>query len=738
MGTTSDAAAGAATVSGRRLGELLTQIDVAKADASWERATVTSVACRLDGVTPGCLWFAVPPGTTPGRVRQAVERGAVAVVTATDDLVPQLGGIPVVVVPDAREAMALASAAFFDWPARQLRLVGTTGTNGKGTTSLLLRSMLEADENTGPAAYIGTDGRGVTTPEPPDLHARLAGLRDDGVTDVCLEVSSHGLAWKRTLGLSFVAAVFTNLDHDHLDLHGSVEEYFAAKRRLFEASCCDLAVVNRDDPWGVRLLAELDVPSLTYSLGDVGALRRVDGAFVFRWHGLDLRLPLPGMFNLSNALAAATTAEALGVPGRTICAALDAATLAVGRFERVDAGQDFEIIIDYAHTPGAVAAVLSAARKPGRRLVALVAGEGGGDRTKRPLIGLAASRLADVVVVTSEHPRWEEPADLAAEVFGGIPLGVAAHVIPDRAEAISFALAQAGPGDVVVLTGKGQELTHCVGNEAAAFDERQVVRQALLARPAPPRARPGPTSRPAALEHREHGGVRVLTDADARERGVLVAFGDRRGGVSRPPFDELNLNMEGGDRVADAVENRRRVAAAAGFDPGAILLFRPVHGIALETVVAGQIEDDRAADGMVTAAPGMVLGLLTADCAAVVLAGERSVAILHGGWRGLADGIVAAGVDAVGPVWRAWVGPAIRDCCYEVGDEVVSAFRAKGLPVGSGRVDIARAAEVALRSAGVEHVIVADVCTACDRDYFSYRRDGVTGRQGAFVSILDP
>jgi len=723
-------------VTGSHLGELFPPTVVTRADASWEQTRVTSLACRLDRVQPGCLWFAVPPGTTPGRVQQALDRGAAAVVTDSDGSSPDSGSRPVVVVRDAREAMALASAAFFDWPARNLRLLAATGTNGKGTVALLLRSMLDADENTGPAGYIGTDSGGATTPEPPDLHAQLARFRDDGVTDVCLEVSSHGLVWKRTLGLAFAAAVFTNLDRDHLDLHGSVEEYFGAKRRLFEAHCCGLAVVNRDDPWGRRLLAELDIPSLTYSVSDAEGLRRADGAFFFRWHGLDVRLPLPGTYNLSNALAAATTAEALGVPGHTISAALDGATLAVGRFERVDAGQDFEIVIDYAHTPGAVAAVLSAARRPGRRLVALVAGEGGGDRTKRPLIGLAASRLADVVVVTSEHPRWEDPAALADEVFQGIPAGVAAHVIPDRAEAISFALAAAGPGDVVVLTGKGQELTHCVGAEAAPFDERQVVREALRARPA--RATVGPKPPAATLEHREHDGVRVLIDADARERGVLVAFGDRRGGVSRPPFDELNLNLEGGDRVADAVENRRRVAAAAGFDPGSILLFRPVHGVALETVVAGQIEDDRAADGMLTTAPGMVLGLLTADCAPVVLAGEGSVAILHGGWRGLAGGIVAAGVDAVGPVWRAWVGPAIRECCYEVGDEVVSAFRVKGLPTGSGRVDIARAAEAALHAAGVLHVLVADVCTACDRDYFSYRRDGLTGRQGAFVSILEP
>ena len=240
----------------------------------------------------------------------------------------------------------------------------------------------------------------------------------------------------------------------------------------------------------------------------------------------------------------------------------------------------------------------------------------------------------------------------------------------------------------------------------------------------------------AGLEHREQQGVRVLVDPEAEARGVLVAFADRRGGVSKAPYDELNLAAKGGDRAADALENRRRVGVAAGFDPAAIVLPRPVHGADVATVVPGRTVEIPAADGLTTAVPGTVLGLLTADCAAVVLAANDGVAILHAGWRGLAGGIVEAGVAAVGPVWRAWVGPAIRDCCYEVGPEVVDALRARGLPAGANRVDVARAAEAALRSAGVTRVVVVDTCTGCNPDYFSYRRDRVTGRQGAFVSIL--
>lgn len=240
----------------------------------------------------------------------------------------------------------------------------------------------------------------------------------------------------------------------------------------------------------------------------------------------------------------------------------------------------------------------------------------------------------------------------------------------------------------------------------------------------------------ARLQRREHEGVGILHDAEAEVRGVLVAFANRQGGVSQPPYDQLNLAAESGDRRADVTENRRRVAAIAGFDPAAMVLSQPVHGTNVATVLRSGRYEDVHADGLMTSAPGRVLSLLTADCAAVVLASDTAVAILHGGWRGLAGGIVESGVASVGPVWRAWVGPAIRECCYEVGDDVLDAFRARGLPTGVRRVDLPSAAEAALRAAGVEQVVVADTCTGCDPDYFSYRREHLTGRQGAFVSIL--
>lgn len=221
--------------------------------------------------------------------------------------------------------------------------------------------------------------------------------------------------------------------------------------------------------------------------------------------------------------------------------------------------------------------------------------------------------------------------------------------------------------------------------------------------------------------------------------GVLVAFSDRLDGVSRPPFDSLNLAVRVGDRRDDVAENRRRVAAAAGFQVGALTLSRQAHGTTLRRVNPGDPEEPgTVADGLITASPGVVLGLLTADCAAVVLASPRGVAILHAGWRGLSRGIIGFGVAALGQVTNAWVGPAIRECCYEVGDEVVAAFRQQGLPAGRKRVDIPNAAQAALRDAGVAAIVASEVCTGCDPSFFSYRREGVTGRQGAFVSILGP
>lgn len=239
------------------------------------------------------------------------------------------------------------------------------------------------------------------------------------------------------------------------------------------------------------------------------------------------------------------------------------------------------------------------------------------------------------------------------------------------------------------------------------------------------------------LDERRTDEVLWFHDERARERGVLVGFTARLGGVSKPPYDTLNLAVRVGDDRGDVTENRRRAGAAVGFDAERLTLAIQVHAADVVDVTERDSGVVGEADGLFTAARGPVLGILAADCAAVALWGENGVAIVHAGWRGLVAGVVAKGVERVGEVYAAWVGPSIHACCYEVGPEVVSAFRDAGLPVADeAHVDPGRAACVALRHAGVRHLAASDVCTYCDDRFFSYRRDGVTGRHGAFVSLL--
>jgi YfiH family protein len=232
-------------------------------------------------------------------------------------------------------------------------------------------------------------------------------------------------------------------------------------------------------------------------------------------------------------------------------------------------------------------------------------------------------------------------------------------------------------------------------------------------------------------------GIRVLRDDDAADAGFLVAFSDRHGGTSRAPYDSLNLGGRVGDDVTSVESNRERVAHAAGYDPAALALARQVHGVTVLEVGAGSSGVVGEADVLVTSVPGVVLGILTADCAPVVVAGDDTIGLVHAGWRGLVAGVLDVGVRAVPGVRRAWIGPCIHSCCYEVGPEVVAAFESAGLPIAAAdRVDPRRAAEHALARAGVNDVVTIDVCTSCDPRYFSYRRDGVTGRQGAFAALV--
>jgi UDP-N-acetylmuramoyl-L-alanyl-D-glutamate--2,6-diaminopimelate ligase len=458
-----------------RLADLSAELEVVALEGSLdvEVASVTHDSRRVD---PGALFCCVPGRRTDGHrhASEAVARGAVALLVERrlELDVTQL------VVADARVQMGRASSAFWGHPSRRLRVVGVTGTNGKTTTTWLLRAVLQAAGlRTG---VIGTLGGARTTPEAPDLQAELAALVDDGAAAVAMEVSSHALALSRVEGTRFEVAVFTNLGHDHLDFHASMEEYFAAKARLFEPERSAAAVVNLDDPHGRLLLEARRVPTRGYSLSDVSDVELGLVAGACTWRGRRLRVPFGGVANLSNALAAATAALELGVGEDAVVEGLASAPPVPGRYQVIDAGQPFSVVVDYAHTPDALRGLLTAARAGTDGRVAVVFGCGGDrDVEKRPLMGRVASALADTVVVTSDNPRHEDPAGIASEVAAGADGPAPVEIELDRRAAIRRAMASARPGDVVLVAGKGHETTQTVGSRATPFDDREVARQEL-------------------------------------------------------------------------------------------------------------------------------------------------------------------------------------------------------------------------------------------------------------------
>jgi UDP-N-acetylmuramoyl-L-alanyl-D-glutamate--2,6-diaminopimelate ligase len=455
-----------------RLERLTAELDVldVEGDAAVE---ITAVTHDSRDVVPGALFCCVPGERADGHdfATSAVERGAVALLCSR----PLGLGVVEVRVADVRAAMGPAAAAVHGHPSATVPVVGVTGTNGKTTTTWLLRSVLEAAGR--PTGLIGTLSGARTTPEAPDLQARLAELRDEGKRAVSMEVSSHALALHRVDGTRFAVAVFTNLGRDHLDFHESVEDYFAAKARLFAPELAAVAVVGLDDPHGRLLRDAARIPTVGYSLDDVDDLELGPRSSTGRWRGQRLRVPLGGAFNVRNALAAAGAALQLGVDEATVVEGLAAAPPVPGRFEAVALDAPFTALVDYAHTPDALEALLGAARSvAGRGRVLVVFGCGGDrDRAKRPAMGEVAARLADVVVITSDNPRSEEPAAIAAAVAGGAAGPAAVTTVLDRREAIATALAAASSGDVVVVAGKGHETTQDAGGSVLPFDDRAVV-----------------------------------------------------------------------------------------------------------------------------------------------------------------------------------------------------------------------------------------------------------------------
>ncbi len=441
-------------------------------------------------VEPGSVFFCVPGFTRDGHgfAPDAVAAGAVALVVER----PLGLGVPEVRVESVRAAMATAAATLNGDPTAALQLVGITGTNGKTTTAYLTRSLLEAAGR--PTGLLGTVTSVVagvehptvrTTPEAIDLQRTFAAMLDGGDVACVMEVSSHALTLHRADAIHWAVAVFTNLTQDHLDFHEDMDDYFAAKRRLFDAGP-RASVINIDDPRGAALAAELD-GAITVGIESADAhLRATDlrlgrAGSTFTLDGVALTCPLPGAFNVLNALCAVAAARALGVEDAAVAAGLRDAARVPGRFEPVDEGQDFALVVDYAHTPDSLANVLRAARALGGGRVICVFGAGGDrDQGKRPLMGAAARELADVVIVTSDNPRSEDPEAIVAAIVEGA--GPAAIVELDRRTAIEHAVALAVAGDVVVVAGKGHEQGQETAGVVVAFDDVTVSREALRAR----------------------------------------------------------------------------------------------------------------------------------------------------------------------------------------------------------------------------------------------------------------
>ena len=453
---------------------------------------VAEVAFDSRRVAPDSLFFCARGAHVDGHdfAADAVRSGAVALaVERWLDL-----DRPQVLVPSAREAMGPMSSVVFGEPARSLTIVGVTGTNGKTTVVHLLDSVFRtAGHRTGSIGTVGAhvDGTPVplarTTPEAPDLHRLLARMRDAGVRTVAMEVSSHALDQGRVGGVTFDAAVFTNLSQDHLDHHGSMEAYFAAKASLFAEGRTEHALVNLDDAWGRRLL-DAPMPVTTFGLdpeADVHAedVRATVGGLAFRVDGREVRSPLRGAFNVSNCLATIATAGVLGVDATDVVRSLSSAGQVVGRMEPVEGGQDFLVVVDYAHTPDSIRTVLSAARPLATGRVIVVFGCGGDrDRAKRFPMGAAATEGADLTVITTDNPRSEDPLEIIAEVERGAAEGGGRYVVePDRRAAIRLALTEADPGDVVVVAGKGHETEQELAEDRVPFDDRIVVREELHA-----------------------------------------------------------------------------------------------------------------------------------------------------------------------------------------------------------------------------------------------------------------
>ena len=454
---------------------------------------ILDLAYDTRALRAGALFFCVPGATRDGHdlAAEAVQAGAVALVVER----PLEVAVPQLLVESVRASMAVAADEFFGRPTDRLTVAGVTGTNGKTTTTFLLRSILQAEgRSTGMVGTVEWVVGGVTrdaphtTPEAIDLQRLFEEMLDAGDEAAAIEASSHGSHYRRLDRVRFDALCFTNLGQEHLDLHGDMEEYFQAKRRLFTGLTPPPAAVNVGDPHGRRLSDELGgvhrAPLVTFGLRPEADVRP-EGLELgprgssFTAAGIGIETPLLGIFNVENVLGAVAAATLLDVEDGAIAEGVRAVRGVPGRFEAVDEGQDFAVVVDYAHKPGALAAALQASRQLGEGRLTVVFGAGGDrDRTKRAEMGRVAKKLADRVIVTNDNPRSEEPIAIVEEILQGT--GTDVEVDLDRRSAIATAIERAEEGDVVLIAGKGHEQGQEIGGELHPFDDRDVARATLV------------------------------------------------------------------------------------------------------------------------------------------------------------------------------------------------------------------------------------------------------------------
>ena len=484
-----------------KLDHLLRTIDTSRIDGPVD-VEVTSIECDSRRVQHGSMFVAIRGGEEEDRqhfVGDAIRKGASAVVV--EEGTPEVDGVSAITritVPSCRKSLAELAARFNEYPARDLLTVGVTGTNGKTTTALIVREILEAAGQS--CGYLGTLGKFVsgdfeempnTTPEASQLHSVLGDMVTAGKRAAVMEVSSHSLVLGRVEGIEFDAAVFTNLTRDHLDFHGTEEAYFEAKAALFEqvSDAVDRrpVVVNVDDGAGLVLASRYHANSITFGRAEDADVAVLGAASVDTGTDIVLRTPLgqievhsrlTGAFNVSNVMAAVACGIGLGVDAAAITAGVQSLEGVPGRFEQINCGQPFRVIVDYAHTPAGLETVLQTARAlTGQRLICVFGCGGDRDVGKRPLMGGIAADLADVVVLTSDNPRSESPDGIISDIAAGTSGATEMYI--DREEAIRAALESAAAGDVVVIAGKGSEDYQIFADRTISFDDRQVARQAL-------------------------------------------------------------------------------------------------------------------------------------------------------------------------------------------------------------------------------------------------------------------